>query len=414
MPVNYRTNNRILPANSRQVDVAERAVSEITDVMQRRTQNAFRVQGYPAILYTKLKQGQRCSCQSSNKKMFTLLDEKGNASAETINKLLTGGEFAIRSLSSNYQPSIEELMQDPDNAFERMTSPGNEANPYKEVEAHSQDGSEVIGYSSLTDEDAEGANGDYPQIDIEEERSDFDLDSFGMSDVACAVCYGTGFVGGYSPFKAFRAVYQASDVRLPPEAELVVKESPWQCISAGFSVDMVLPKGALALQAMKVWQNTKCLSFKLKVDGQYVYPPAVLAFCDGKPHKLEFEFDEQSWTHVEIQFNVGGKTFFEVPVTHRNNAAEQDPTAAFNIMMGPDVPHIDIEDVIVESVTGKTLIVESTPVWQTRARQVLGWDCNVRVCQPRELFTLLPKLGRVAAKPRTVNMVIDNRRGHRT
>lgn len=417
MPVINRSNNRILPANSRAVDVATKAIQEVTDVMQRRTHNALRVQGYPGILYTQLKSGVKCSCTNTNRGLKSRLDINGNASPQTINELLTGDVFRVRDLATRYEPSVHDLMTNPQGEFDKMLSPGNAVNPYDgypTVRAvHGEDN--VVGYSNM-DGPAYGENGEVPDLDINEIMGGFDPGDMTTLDTACGCCFGTGFVGGFTPFKAARKVFQASDLELDNEAVLDVQARPWTSTGRGFTVKTVLPRGANALQAFKVWNNTKPVPIlgSVKIDGRAIRPPQLLAFCDGAPHTLEIDFGAEAvFTHFEIQFNLGDGTWFDFPKTTKSNNLALNPFEPFQVLMGPDVPVVNIRDILVESTTNKVLVVESTPIWNTRSRQGLGWEVSMRVTQPMEVFNLLPVLGRLPTKNRTTNMVIDNLKGHR-
>src|ERR1700737_3071847 len=97
MPVrNNSSNNRIIPANARAADVAAKAVKEILPVQQMRNMSAMRVQGYPAILYTHLTQGRKCTCQSTQKQLNSRLGLDGKAKPGVINEMLTGAmEFDV-------------------------------------------------------------------------------------------------------------------------------------------------------------------------------------------------------------------------------------------------------------------------------------------------------------------------------
>ena len=68
-------------------------------------------------------------------------------------------------------------------------------------------------------------------------------------------------------------------------------------------------------------------------------------------------------------------------------------------------------DVIVESQLGKILVVQSVDTWKTRQRSILGWEIQVRVIQPQELFRILPARGRIKSKDRTTEFSRDNVRG---
>ena len=95
MPIRFNSNNRVLPNNSRATDVAKDTIERIKDVQVRRYMEAFRVQGFQAILYHPLTSGTRCACVGKQQIVADILDEKGNAKPGFINELLTGEKFDI-------------------------------------------------------------------------------------------------------------------------------------------------------------------------------------------------------------------------------------------------------------------------------------------------------------------------------
>ena len=101
MPVLKLTNNQLLPANQRASDVAAFAVEGIADVQQQRINAAFHVQGVQALIYHRLNNGRKCSCQSHMHKLGARLNKDGTANPGLINELLTGVQFG----TVQYTPS---------------------------------------------------------------------------------------------------------------------------------------------------------------------------------------------------------------------------------------------------------------------------------------------------------------------
>src|SRR6476661_5377941 len=102
MPFAHRSNNRVLPANNRAVEVAKQAIRDITPVQQRRHANAFEIDGHESVVYHKLATGLPCSCMAHRLALATVLDEEGKMPQGTMNQLLTGGmEFVINRYGSH-------------------------------------------------------------------------------------------------------------------------------------------------------------------------------------------------------------------------------------------------------------------------------------------------------------------------
>jgi hypothetical protein len=407
MPVRTSNNNRILSANARNADVAERAIQEILPTQQMRYQSAFRVQGFQGVLYNRLYQGQKCTCKSTQKHLASRLDESGKAKPGVLNELLTGAVFDV----SGYGQSLPRT--DP---FDSVTSPAAPVNKH-------QGDFDIVAETPLslptrvpTGPDF-GDNGPLDLgFDIDELASDFDASAIGMTEVACAVCFGSGFVGGYTPLYGRRIVRTVDQVRLTSTDAIDALQNPWRATSTGFSFTEILPYGALAVDIFRVLCDHKPVAANFTIDGQPINEVTVLKYCDGRPHLVEVKFSEAKvWTHVEIQFATSSDiAFFEFPKLNKSSDTSLlDNTEPFQIILSPLIPTVQVEDLFTESTTGKALIVQSVNTWNTRQRQTLGWECQVRVIQEPEIYNLIPRRGRIKTKPETSNLVHDNSTGYR-
>lgn len=405
MPVKNSTNNRILPANARASDVASRAISEILPVQQLRNMSAMRVQGYQCLHYSHLKQGPKCSCQASQKQLGSRLGLDGKASVGTINELLTGAmTFDVTPYGSRRPQQTS--------AFDSVTSPLSPHSPF-------QGQFDVVGIEEgnslplrIENGPSFGDNGP-AGFNIDDLVSDFDSAHMGFTDATCAVCFGTGFIGGYSPFNANRQIFTVNDVDLgASEIDLLTK--PWQAESLNFSFTVTLPLGAVGIDTFRVMNNSRQVNANFTVDQQAANPLSILQKCDGLPHLVNVAFpQDQTWTHVEIQFILGSESaYFEFPrLTKGSDTAQLEQLEPFQIIIGSNLPNLSPQDIITESVFGKALIVESSNWWNDKNRNVLGWECQVRVLQPQELYNILPRRGRIMTKNQTPIMVHDNKNG---
>lgn len=409
MPVKTSVNNKILPANGRAVDVAQRAIQEILPVQQMRYHDAFRVQGFQGVLYNRLGQGPKCTCKSGGKQLATRLDESGKASASTINELMTGEIFNVSAYGRNENPG---RVLDP---FNSIVSPDAPVNKYQGV--FDNVSTEADALPTRIVDQGHGDNGPMDiEIDLDSLAADFDMQSTGYHEVACAVCYGSKFVGGYSPLYGRRIVRPCNDLDLQSTDELDTMHQPWRATSTGFQFVETLPLGAVALDVMRVMSDHRPVNANFTIDGQAVTEISVLRFCDGRPHVIAVTFGQPTvFTHVEIQFKTSrDDAFFEFPrLTKGSDTSLLDSTDPFQIILSPMIPSVQVEDIFTDSTYGKALIVQNVNTWNTRTRQVLGWECQVRVIQPTELYNALPRRGRILTKPPTSNMVHDNSTGPR-
>lgn len=406
MPVKTSNNNRILPANARAADVATKAIQEILPVQQMRYQSAFRVQGFEGVLYNRLYQGPKCTCKSSQKHLASRLDESGKAKPGVINELMVGQTFDV----SAYGHSGPQ-----DDPFDSVVSPQAPVNKYQGV--FDNVGLEPDSLPTRVVDSGFGDNGPASvEFNLDELAADFDASNLGMTEASCAVCFGTGFVGGYVPLYGKRLVRTADQVELQSIDSIDVARTPWTASSEKFKFTEVLPFGAVALDTFRVMHDHKPVAANFTIDGSPVNEISVLKYCDGRPHLIEVIFaNRTAFTHVEIQFKTSADdAFFEFPkLSKSSDIALLDNTEPFQIILSPLVPSVQVEDVFTDSTYGKALIVQSVNTWNTRNRQTLGWECQVRVAQPPEIYNYLPRRGRIQTKPQTSNMVHDNSTGYR-
>jgi hypothetical protein len=409
MPVKTSNSNRILAANARATDVANRAIQEILPVQQQRYHDAFRVQGFQAVLYNRLYQGQKCTCKANAKQLNTRLDESGKASPAFINTLITGGGSFDVSAYGQTKPQTD--------PFDSVVSPEAPVNKYQEK-------FDVVGRepnhlpTRIPDQDSDDAFGDNGPIefDLASLASDFDTDSMGTTEAACAVCFGSGFVGGYSPLYGRRLVYPVELLELESTDEIDALHLPWKAETEKFKVTAVLPFGAVAVDVFRVMADHRPVPANFTVDGQAVNAISVLKFCDGRPHVIEAMLTERrKITHVEIQFKTSvDDAYFEFPKLNKSSDTTLlDNTDPFQVILSPLIPWVKEEDVITETTYGKVLVVKSVNTWNTRNRQTLGWEVEVRVAQQPEIYSCLPIRGRVRTKAQTTNIVHDNSTGYR-
>jgi len=305
--------------------------------------------------------------------------------------------------------------EQPNRQFPRNTT---ETSPYAPVNKNQGDfsiGSEGESGDFAFEDIAAGIpdfedNGPITPQTIDDLAGDFDASVLGFSDVACPVCFGTGFIGGFTPFNSQRTVLTVADVQLSQEAEINTVKRPWTARANSFSVIIKFPRGALSVDVFKVWNSAKPAAATFKIDGIPINSVTdVLRACDGGPHVLYAELNGE-FTHLEIQFGLSTESvYFEFPKRSKSSDTSLlEQMEPFQILMSPNLPTVDSRDLIVESQQGKVLVVQSVDPWQSRQRSILGWSVQVRVIQPQELFRILPAKGRVMSKDRTTLMTRDN------
>lgn len=389
MPVLDRKSPGLVPNNARNADVASRLIDQIAAMQQQRTQAAHRVQGIPAILYSRINQGRPCLCHKHNNETARLSPD-GKASTGAINRAIAGNtNFGI----SKYNPQEQDIELDP---YDAPTSPlgvnqwGGDLNIVGGIE---------VGNNQVEIEATMGDNGQFSP-DFDDMFKNFDMSTLGFSDVSCPICFGTGYVGGYSPFRTWRHVVVPTELQTDSFFDLPSFE-----LSRGtHKVTVTLPKGAISVDAFRVMLNTKPVPATIYVDGTNItvnnYP--VIRFFDGRPHELTIECDGPL-THIELQAAVSSESvYFEIPkLTRTADISFLDQQEPFQIIVSPEIPSLQSLDIIAEQQLGKVLIVQQANQWNTKNKQMLGWDCQVRVAQPQELWNILPQR-RTTSQKRTM------------
>lgn len=402
MPVLNLSNNQLLPPNQRASDVAAKAVEGIVKIQQQKMNAAFHVQGIQCVLYHELHNGKKCSCQSSSHKLNARLGKDGKANFGLINHLLTGGDFGV----SDYDGAPLQA----------------------QIEAERNDG-EVLAYSGEDPMSSElptiwnsardngfnpesiGDDGVHRLDSLDDDYNGFDYDYTTFGDHACPVCFGQGYVGGYSIYNGYRYVVPCEDMNIGGTGTLNVETAPYSATSQQISFELILPKGIVAVDACRLLNSWDVVPAQATIDGLPLSTPVLRAKCDGKKHLIAYHFKQPvTFTHFEFQANLSKKSaYLEFPKLSKNQRMDIiDRTDEFQLLLSPDIPTIDQGDIVCDCMWGKAFYVQNTSWLNTRERQMLGWECNVRVVQPQEAFNHLPRRYRTKSKNATVNPVIGN------
>lgn len=439
MGVVHSSNNRVLPNNARAVDVAKESVRAIAPVQARRYDAAFRVQGYHGILYTRLTSGTPCSCSdhaTAAHNQATRLDENGKADSGTINSLLTGKEFGPRPLgvvSATTKQAKAAMLEIAPIGYQRagVAYPDRLNEPVRMFDSDSVEKKSYVA-GTMTDhwsnDDSspttstvvtEGVGPNGPVSDSEEVE-EFTVSSmtYGATDTSCPICFGSGFVGGYSPLRGWRKVLvpNGPEANLLPGAIIDFLTNPMTA-DLGCSWNVVFPMGAVDVDSVRVFNDDRTVSTaSIYIDDVLLTSErGILPYCDGRTHVVRLELPEgEQFSHMEFQINQSTETAnFEFP--RRTKSADMsllERTLPFQLVFSPLIPLLKTQDIVVESVTGQVLQVKSCTPWQDNRSNLLGWETEVRPTQPFETFSLLPKR-KPRLAPHSVAHVIDNSRGPR-
>jgi len=412
MPLVSRTNNKVGAPNSRAVDVARAAVDEITPVQQRKTHNAFMVQGFPGILYMRKSSGVKCTCQSGAKIINSVLQEDGTADSGTINRMLTGGTFGVEDYGATTWDGVistkYDNVRDKDKNYEDREKGADKSSWTSPLDNSVFEGVPDID-SSIDDPFPVG------DATLEDMVEQFDPAIGGFGDYACPVCFGTGLVGGYSIGFGQRMVFGVHQMGLGV-GDVSTSARPWRATTEIAQVVVTLPRGATSVTSATLFNGHNRVGYSMTVNSVPVKDEQhLLSLCQGLPVLMELRFAQQEITHFELQFSTSVESvYYEFPKIQKSSDLQfLELTEPFQILMSPNVPMVRVEDVLTDGVYGKAMIVQSVSPWQTKLGNSLGWEVQVRVAQPYESPNLLPRLTRVETKARTTRMVRDNITGHR-
>ena len=245
---------------------------------------------------------------------------------------------------------------------------------------------------------------------VDDEYNGFDPSMLTLGDYSCPVCFGSGYVGGYSLYNGSRIVIPCDDMNLHGGI-LNVENYPFSASAEYIEFSVVLPKGAIQIDSFRLLNNYDIVPCKILVDNQPINNSVLLSLCDGKLHRVSAKFNKiTDFTHFEIQINQSVKSsYIEFPKLSKGSDLHLlDSTDSFQLLLSPDIPIIDRRDIITDTLYNKAYYVMDTSWLNTRQKQSLGWEINVRVIQPQESFYNLPRRYRAKRKDATVLPVIGN------
>lgn len=390
MPIKTSVNSRMMPANSRAVDVAIRAIDEITPIQQTRIANAFKPQGSQGILYNRLEQGTKCTCSSRKLNLANRMGEDGKLSDAAISSMLHGMTIE----TAGYAPREDAT----------ITSPFAPKNQHQTLNNDTHQNTDTLVIPLFADELVKD-DGARRETTLDDLAGEFDPTIFGMSDIACPVCFGTGFVGGYAPLHTYRAVMPVNHARLLLDSggEIDTQATPWRARVRSFTASVLVPSGIVSVDSCRVYDMDKPIYADITLNGQKATDKLFLDNA-GKMVSLAVDFGKSAYfTHFEFQAATSTESaYFDLPkLPQSGDLTMLDSTNPFTVLFSPDIPRLFKQDVIVEAQYGKVLVVHSVTPWSTRQKHNLGYEAEVRVAQPQELFNILPRRGRTLSKYQT-------------
>jgi hypothetical protein len=243
------------------------------------------------------------------------------------------------------------------------------------------------------------------QVDDVDTDDLFDVDvganvNAAASVTQCAVCLGTGFVGGYDPVNAARVVY---DTQADWNGVMLDGSARPNAFNVGGAamLRMTVPRGARQLLALKVWNNKEQVGgveIQVQLNGEWVsFAQRLRQVATGAPVILRLNFaigSTDQFTHLEVMYDLGMEPVLIGwnRMSYSEDFNKIDQLDDVSVIIPPNVPFTSLYDVITEPVWKRTWKVSSTSNAPDRNLKVNGSESTVRVLQPMELVNLLPKL----------------------
>jgi hypothetical protein len=379
MPARFSSNRKIQPRNTRIVDSAIDGIAATIPLAQEQVTNALEVNGIEAMIYNRLNNGRMCSCSLGTKtKNASPLDEEGNASPEHIHSLLQGQEFSV---SINRYGARN---------TDKPSAPNEVVGKPPTLDMREQE--------RFSDDDAE-AN------ELVDDLTPFQTENVlgGVSGSVCAVCYGSGFIGGFNLVNGARIVVDADY----PDATYVKASSnhaafPHEVdlVNGEFQFSLTHPASALSLDSCMVFhgfepaENLTLLVMHPINSGTWVeFDPAnYQTYADGKRRQFKVA-GTGVFTHVVFQFNlIQTPVFIEYPkLSLTGDLTNLEGIDSVSLNVSPVVTDLDVWDIVFDSTYNKLWRITNVNPFKDRNRRNLGWDCNARLVQAYEPFANLPR-----------------------
>ena len=380
------------PRNNGSVNIARSAIDQTLPRALRQYENALAVDSTPITYYRRRNSGLKCSCQGailpnalavlSMEPGIAVLDAKGNGTQDYIQSMLQGSVFSIDRYGSR----------------PHQFDGAGEDNPQRSV-PHSPLKQSGFTHNKATDLDD-------PFAEQVEDGSIEDLFDTGVENnlavatatAGCAVCIGTGWVGGYDPSNALRLVY---DARADWSGEFILDSStaPVRLLPTGtrvLEINVFAPAAVIGIEALRVWSDKTCVSEILVekvVNG--VASSITTGLVGGTTTRLRITLGETVAyvTHLELQFELGltpvYANFSRLSYSENLQLPENLDTA--NLVLSPSLPHVQLYDVLADGMYRRLWKISAVNPAIDRERQINGWEATARIIQTYELINLLPK-----------------------
>lgn len=413
MPIKQFSQPRTLPSNQRAIDPAKRALDRLAPYQQKKYEAAFFVNPIEILLYSKLNGGIECSCTfgDHDAPAAPILGIDGKASPATIQTLLTGKRFGITDygtvltdVSTTDREVAQSDLSNP--AISAFTFVGRSGNDPRSNVASRERG--AIGADTVLEglEDDSPPDLQQPEF-LESDQLNRSLRS--TDNRSCPVCFGSGYVGGYSVQNGWRRVFDCRDNNLTivqGEIDAIISPNRATVTATGYAEYLItFPKHVHSIDAFRVMNGkfpAKNVYLSAHSVGSNTFinvvdQASIKSFCDGNSRLVRIlsldGINGFQFTHLEIQFNLSDTPLLaEFPRFGENSDLNMlEKLQDVQINMTNKVVSLHSEDVLSDSSVRKIWRVSAAQFYRDHSQNIIGWDCNASIVQPYETQSILPK-----------------------
>lgn len=359
MPVFSSNKHKRTVARNTHLKSVPRTIDALTTIVQQHHENSLQADAYPVIVYSKCTTGVKCTCSETiNDNATALYDEDGKASPAVIDTILNGARFGIEDYTKTTDVVNVPAALESDNDL-----------------------------SPLLDNHLNG--------DSDNGLTFTSINSFFNS--SCPVCFGTGYVGGYTVLGGVRRILDCSAIVSHDGIEQLRNNTDViQFLSDTGYVDftLILPSLTLSIDALRVWNGfVPAIGTQLlQVVGNVEIQPTQATLCTGLPVTLRVRAPDQTlFTHLEVQVRLSDYPYAaNYPfISNGFDPLRVNPWDPVSLELGPTVASVQAFDVIADIHHQKRWLVTQVTCRKTARGVVLGWDVNARVIEPHEPYNAL-------------------------
>lgn len=287
------------PKNNRLISVGQRNLEALQHNNRQNVINAIQSTGYPITLYNTLRTGLKCSCTYVQQPPNEILDSEGKLTEQDMTALLTPGSGLVdygsdTHSSQNLQSNLPVKRITLNDTSQPVLNP-------RETLVQTQF-DERAQFDRMLD--------DWGEEDLDPSFSDEITTErfFANQGRACAVCFGTGYVGGYELMHGTRILLTPMMEHEKADGMTIDRTASPNCFNSysdgWVRWQVLLPRGTEYALYPRVFNNTTPIPYSewklVDSAGTELDPAHIKEMATGKYVYVELRFKELTFTHVEL------------------------------------------------------------------------------------------------------------------